>query len=100
MSISSDWDTFEIPLLVPEKVREALPEASPVFVDHTGKRGRRLRASGWVLGVVCTVFAAGMLSNLVGAQAKAPALRVPATADTSRPLTRSGHPLVVNPTAP
>lgn len=58
---------------------------SPVFVSDTGSRGRRLRRLGWVFGVLCSFFAAAMLSNLVGAQSRAPALLVPATADTTRP---------------
>lgn len=60
-------------------------EPSPVFVDRTGRRGRRLRGLGWVFGIVCVGFAVAMISGLLGIQSQAPALVVPDTADTTPP---------------
>lgn len=60
-------------------------EPSPVFVDTTGRRGRRLRGLGWVAGVVCVGFAAAMISGLLGAQSRAPAYKVPDSAPTAPP---------------
>ncbi|MEV7983206.1 hypothetical protein [Streptomyces sp. NPDC086519] len=60
-------------------------EPAPVFVDQTGQRGRRLRGLGWLVGVICTGFVVAMISGLVGTQSRAPALRVPGTADTTPP---------------
>jgi hypothetical protein len=60
-------------------------EPSPVFVDQTGRRGRRLRGLGWVFGVACVGFAVAMISGLLGIQSQAPAFAVPDTADTTPP---------------
>ncbi|HEY5833031.1 MAG TPA: hypothetical protein VIW71_03645 [Streptomyces sp.] len=60
-------------------------EPSPVFVDRTGRRGRRLRGLGWVVGVVCVGFALAMISGLLGTQSQAPRFAVPDTADTAPP---------------
>lgn len=60
-------------------------EASPVFVDHTGRRGRRLRGLGWVAGFLSVGCIVAMTSGLVGTQSQAPAVTVPGTADTTPP---------------
>lgn len=60
-------------------------ETSPVFVDRTGRRGRRLRGLGWLLGVVLVGFVLAMISGLVGTQSHAPAFSIPSTADTAEP---------------
>ncbi|WP_406432868.1 hypothetical protein [Streptomyces sp. NBC_01589] len=60
-------------------------EASPVFVDRTGRRGRRLRGLGWVFGVAFVGAAVAMISGLLGTQSQAPAFEVPDTADTAPP---------------
>ncbi|MFJ3667036.1 hypothetical protein ACIPSE_11320 [Streptomyces sp. NPDC090106] len=72
-------------------------EPTPVFVDQTGQRGRRLRGLGWLLGIACTGLVVAMTSGLVGTQSQAPALDVPATADTTPPSQYLNAPL---PTAP
>ncbi|MFF3559292.1 hypothetical protein ACFYXS_04530 [Streptomyces sp. NPDC002574] len=60
-------------------------ETSPVFVDRTGRRGRRLRGFGWLLGLVLVGFVLAMISGLVGTQSHAPAFSIPSTADTAEP---------------
>ncbi|MEV0094863.1 hypothetical protein [Streptomyces sp. NPDC050738] len=60
-------------------------EASPVFVDRTGRRGRRLRGLGWVFGFVLVGLAVAMISGLLGMQSHAPGFAVPDTADTAPP---------------
>lgn len=60
-------------------------EASPVFVDQTGRRGRRLRGFGWVFGAAFVGLALAMISGLLGTQSEAPGFAVPDTADTEPP---------------
>ncbi|MFF4648893.1 hypothetical protein [Streptomyces sp. NPDC001380] len=68
-------------------------DASPVFVDRTGRRGRRLRGLGWVVGVVCVGFAVAMIAGLVGVQSQAPSFAVPDTANTTPPSQYVNAPL-------
>ncbi|WP_316777431.1 hypothetical protein [Streptomyces sasae] len=74
-------------------------EPTPVFVDQTGLRGRRLRGLGWLLGIICTGCVVAMISGLVGTQSQAPALTVPGTADTTPPSQYLNAPLPVAPGA-
>lgn len=60
-------------------------ETSPVFVDQTGKRGRRLRGLGWVFGAAFVGMTLAMVSGLLGTQSDAPSFTVPGTADTLPP---------------
>lgn len=60
-------------------------ETSPVFVDHTGRRGRRLRGLGWVFGAAFVGVTLAMVSGLLGTQSDAPTFAVPGTADTLPP---------------
>lgn len=60
-------------------------EPSPVFVDRTGRRGRRLRGLGWVFGVAFVGATLAMVSGLLGTQSDAPSFTVPDTADTLPP---------------
>ncbi|WP_033221395.1 hypothetical protein [Kitasatospora phosalacinea] len=55
---------------------EPVPE--PVFVDQSGLRGRLLRGMGWPVSLVGAVLAVAMGGSLIGMQADAPALVVPA----------------------
>ncbi|MFD5143756.1 hypothetical protein [Streptomyces sp. NPDC058401] len=55
---------------------EPLPD--PVFVDQSGLRGRLLRGLGWPVSVIGAVLAVAMGSSLVGLQADAPAMGIPA----------------------
>lgn len=72
-------------------------EPSPVFVDQTGLRGRRLRGLGWLVGIVCTGFVVAMIFGLVGTQSQAPGLTVPHTADTTPPSQYLNAPLPAAP---
>lgn len=51
---------------------------APVFVDRSGARGRLLRGFGWPVSVVGAVMAAAMGSSLIGVQAAAPVMGIPA----------------------
>ncbi|MFC8722465.1 hypothetical protein [Kitasatospora sp. NPDC057198] len=54
------------------------PAPEPVFVDQSGLRGRLLRGMGWPVSLVGAVLAVAMGGSLVGMQADAPPLVVPA----------------------
>ncbi|WP_405533290.1 hypothetical protein OG592_39405 [Streptomyces avidinii] len=54
------------------------PAPAPVFVDRTGLRGRLLRGFGWPVSVVGAILAVAMGSSLIGVQADAPAMGIPA----------------------
>lgn len=60
-------------------------EPSPVFVDESGRRGRRLRGLGWVFGVAFVGMTLAMVSGLLGTQSDAPSFTVPGSADTLPP---------------
>lgn len=60
-------------------------EPSPVFVDESGRRGRRLRGLGWIAGVAFVGVTLAMISGLLGTQSDAPTFTVPRTADTLPP---------------
>ncbi|MBY8876174.1 hypothetical protein [Actinacidiphila acidipaludis] len=60
-------------------------EPSPVFVDQSGRRGRRLRGLGWGVGVAFVGVTLTMVSGLLGTQSDAPSFSVPDTADTLPP---------------
>ncbi|NUS13626.1 MAG: hypothetical protein HOY69_19855 [Streptomyces sp.] len=60
-------------------------EPSPVFVDESGRRGRRLRGLGWAFGVAFVGATLAMVSGLLGTQSDAPSFPVPKSADTLPP---------------
>ncbi len=60
---------------------------APVFVDQSGLRGRLLRGVGWPVSVVGAVLAVAMGGSLIGVQADAPAMGIPA-----QPSRSSGPP--------
>lgn len=49
----------------------------PVFVDETGRRSRRFRRFGMVVGVVCAVYAAVIVGTLFSGSSSAPWLPMP-----------------------
>ncbi|MEV6736873.1 hypothetical protein AB0N14_07945 [Streptomyces sp. NPDC051104] len=49
----------------------------PVFVDESGRRGRRLRRIGIALGVACAAYAAVIVATLLSGNSAAPWLPVP-----------------------
>ncbi|KMO98844.1 hypothetical protein [Streptomyces roseus] len=53
------------------------PLPVPVFVDHSGLRGRLLRGFGWPVSVIGAILAVAMGSSLIGVQADAPAMGIP-----------------------
>ncbi|MFE5621848.1 hypothetical protein ACFQ8S_07290 [Streptomyces virginiae] len=51
---------------------------APVFVDQSGLRGRLLRGLGWPVSVIGAILAVAMGSSLIGVQADAPSMGIPA----------------------
>lgn len=49
----------------------------PVFVDETGRRGRRYRRIGVILGVACAVYAAVIVATLFSGNSNAPWVPMP-----------------------
>jgi hypothetical protein len=60
-------------------------EPAPVFVDESGRRGRRLRWVGWFFGIAFVGVTLAMISGLLGTQSDAPPFDVPNSADTLPP---------------
>ncbi|MFI8518853.1 hypothetical protein ACIGEZ_13650 [Streptomyces sp. NPDC085481] len=61
---------------------EAAPEPQrepngPVFVDESGRRGRRFRRIGTLIGVACTVYAVVIVATLLSGNSTAPWVPVP-----------------------
>lgn len=78
-----------------------VPAPAPVFVDESGLRGRLLRGFGWPVSVVGAVLAVAMASSLVGVQADAPAMGVPAQPSRSPVASRTPvPPLSSTPSSP
>lgn len=74
------------------------PDPAPVFVDQSGLRGRLLRGFGWPVSVLGAILAVAMGSSLIGVQADAPAMGVPA--QPSRPPVPSPSPSRSSPATP
>jgi hypothetical protein len=53
----------------------------PVFVDTSGRRGRKLRRIGWILGAICVGYASVLAVSLAGADSRAPWLMIPGEGD-------------------
>ncbi|MFG2722621.1 hypothetical protein ACGFW5_30640 [Streptomyces sp. NPDC048416] len=49
----------------------------PVFVDASGRRGKKLRWLGWIFGLAATGFAVALVGSLLGGSASAPGLTIP-----------------------
>ncbi len=54
---------------------------TPVFVDESGRRSRRLRRLGAAVGVACAVYAVVIVATLVSGNSSAPWLPLPGEAD-------------------
>ncbi|MFF8261487.1 hypothetical protein [Streptomyces virginiae] len=74
------------------------PTPAPVFVDQSGLRGRLLRGFGWPVSVVGAILAVAMGSSLIGVQADAPAMGIPA--QPSRSPVPSPSPTGSSPSTP
>ncbi|MGW1868665.1 hypothetical protein ACWCPS_24255 [Streptomyces mauvecolor] len=70
--------TQKIPIFKP--LRAASAEQA-VFVDASGKRGKKLRWLGWLFGLAATGFAVALVGSLLGGSARAPGLNLPDKAD-------------------
>ncbi|MFE2168153.1 hypothetical protein ACFXB3_24310 [Streptomyces sp. NPDC059447] len=70
----TDYDTLELPRITVSSPNAAEPpESSPVFVDSSGRRQRRVRRLGWLLVVPAVAYVVLVLSSLFGG----PTLRSP-----------------------
>ncbi len=66
--------------------------AGPVFVDESGRRSRKLRRIGWVLGAACACYAVLLVGTLLGGNSSAPWLGIPGPAAEEKPGTVSDSP--------
>ena len=57
------------------------PRTGPVFVDETGRRSRRFRRIGMVVGIACAVYAVVIVATLLSGNSNAPWLPVPGQQD-------------------
>ena len=60
----------------------------PVFVDSSGRRGRRVRRVAWTVGAVCSVYTVSLVLSLTGATSIAPRTLLPLP---GVPSTAPGH---------
>ncbi|MFE5489080.1 hypothetical protein ACFQ7Z_03835 [Streptomyces virginiae] len=72
---------------------------APVFVDQSGLRGRLLRGLGWPVSVIGAILAVAMGSSLIGVQADAPAMGIPAQPSRSAVPSPSPSPTRSTPAA-
>ncbi|MFE0176364.1 hypothetical protein ACFWZ2_29015 [Streptomyces sp. NPDC059002] len=63
----------------------------PVFVDETGRRGRRYRRVGMVVGIACAVYAVIIVGTLLSGNSSAPWLPVQGP-DDDRPASKVDTP--------
>ncbi|MFD9629610.1 hypothetical protein [Streptomyces violascens] len=70
--------TQKVPVFKP--LRAASAEQA-VFVDASGKRGKKVRWLGWFFGLAATGFAVALVGSLLGGSARAPGLNLPDKAD-------------------
>ncbi|MDX3214494.1 hypothetical protein PV318_02895 [Streptomyces sp. ME02-6991-2B] len=66
----------------------------PVFVDTSGRRGRKLRRIGWIIGAICVGYAAVVAISLAGADSRAPWLMIPGEDDENTTPAVSADPSV------
>ncbi|WP_328317746.1 hypothetical protein [Streptomyces sp. NBC_00388] len=67
---------------VPEApISDAPAPDTPVFVDASGRRGRKYRRIGWLVALACASYAALLVSTVVGGSSTAPWLLIPGPAD-------------------
>lgn len=81
----TDDDTLELPRITVSSPNAAEPpEPSPVFVDSSGRRQRRVRRLGWLLVVPAAAYVVLVLSSLFGGPTlRSPFLPAPRVADAA-----------------
>ncbi|WP_328538475.1 hypothetical protein [Streptomyces sp. NBC_00344] len=62
---------------------QGIPEG-PVFVDESGRRSRKYRRVGWILGIACTCYAVMLVVTVVGGNSSAPWLLIPGPASAKK----------------
>jgi hypothetical protein len=60
------------------------PDGRPVFVDASGRRGRKIRRLGWLAGIVCACYAVMLIVTVLGGNSSAPWLLIPGPADDGK----------------
>ncbi|THC47565.1 hypothetical protein [Streptomyces sp. A1499] len=75
--------------LVPDPVDGAAD--GPVFVDATGRRGRRYRRIGMFVGLLCAVYAVAIVATLLSGNSSAPWVPIQAPED-GRPASKVDTP--------
>ncbi|WP_211826225.1 hypothetical protein [Streptomyces alfalfae] len=75
--------------LVPDPVGGAAD--GPVFVDATGRRGRRYRRIGMFVGLLCAVYAVAIVATLLSGNSSAPWVPIQAPED-GRPASKVDTP--------
>lgn len=74
--VGDSWEPSPGDAAAPAEGGQSEP-GGPVFVDSSGRRGRKLRRLGWLLGSVCACFATVLGVSLAGGHADAPWLLIP-----------------------
>ncbi|MFF3982804.1 hypothetical protein [Streptomyces sp. NPDC001828] len=70
--------TVEIPVFNPlPGIPAQQGHDRPVFVDASGRRGKKLRGLGWLCGLAATGFAVALVGSLLGGNSQAPGLDLP-----------------------
>lgn len=67
-----------------ESVVGESPDAGPVFVDASGRRGRKIRRLGWLAGIVCACYAVMLVATVLGGNSSAPWLLIPGPSDDGK----------------
>jgi hypothetical protein len=49
----------------------------PVFVDASGRRGKKFRRAGWIVAIACACYAVTLVAALIGGSSNAPWLNLP-----------------------
>ncbi|MFB6614429.1 hypothetical protein ACIGFK_11385 [Streptomyces sp. NPDC085524] len=97
----ADDDTLELPRITVGSPSAAEAEPSPVFVDSSGRRQRRVRRLGWLLVVPAAAYVVLVLSSLFGGPTlRSPFLPAPRGADAAPSKAPAAEPQPSASTAP
>ncbi|MEV7519403.1 hypothetical protein [Streptomyces sp. NPDC091371] len=90
----ADDDTLELPRITAASPSPAeAAEPSPVFVDTSGRRQRRVRRLGWLLVVPAAAYVVLVLSSLFGGPTlRSPFLPAPRVADAAPSTSPAAEP--------